>query len=237
AKRKIAKTSVIAKTATTNAVQKPNQTIAVIAMTIKAAAKMAKAKNVHGAASVVGAAVAVRRQELDLTQRSMARDGVVAAGALIALEKGRRWPRRKTLAKLEQALEWQPGTLAQLREEATESLSNSVGAPLMANAMQLALDTIGNQIAELPAPSNPDYTAGISTVLQELRQLEDLAGGAARTARGSAAIAMSLGKIRKTYDELMRAGAWTLPPKKPQMLPECLPLPSPPPRLTSHWTR
>ena len=155
----------------------------------------------------VGAAVAVRRQELDLTQRSLARDGVVAAGALIALEKGRRWPRNKTIAKIEQALEWQPGTLNQLRDEATESLSNSVGAPLMANAMQLTLDTIGHRIAELPPPTSPGYTAAVGTVLQELRRLEDLAGGAARTARGSAAIAISLGKIRKTYDELMLTAA------------------------------
>lgn len=162
---------------------------------------------VDAAIARVGAAVAVRRQELDLTQRSLARDGVVAAGALIALEKGRRWPRNKTIAKIEQALGWQPGTMNQLRSEATEALSNTVGAPQMAGVIQLALDTIGTRIDELPPPTSPDYTIRIATVLQELRQLEDLTGGAARSARGSAALALSLGKIRKTYDDLMRAAA------------------------------
>ena len=162
---------------------------------------------VDAAIARVGAAVKVRREELDLSQRILARDKVVAAGALIALEKGRRWPRNKTIAKIEQALGWQPGTMNQLRNEATESLSNTVGAPQMAGVIQLALDTIGTRIAELPPPTSPEYTPRITTVLQELRQLEDHVGEAARTARGSAALALSLGKIRKTYDDLMRAAA------------------------------
>ena len=49
-----------------------------------------------------GRAVAARRRELDITQRSLARDKVINAGTLIAFEKGRSWPRRGTLAKLEQ---------------------------------------------------------------------------------------------------------------------------------------
>ena len=48
-----------------------------------------------------GAAVAARREELHITQRNLARDKIMNAGALIAFEKGRSWPRRQTLAKLE----------------------------------------------------------------------------------------------------------------------------------------
>ena len=43
-----------------------------------------------------GAAAAARRRELDISQRSLAADGVINAGALIAFEKGRSWPRERT---------------------------------------------------------------------------------------------------------------------------------------------
>ncbi|AMC75534.1 alanine-rich protein [Mycobacterium tuberculosis] len=39
-----------------------------------------------------GAAAAARRRELDISQRSLAADGIINAGALIAFEKGRSWP-------------------------------------------------------------------------------------------------------------------------------------------------
>jgi predicted component of type VI protein secretion system len=43
-----------------------------------------------------GAAVAARRDELNVTQRSLARARIVNVGGLIAFEKGRRWPRTVT---------------------------------------------------------------------------------------------------------------------------------------------
>ena len=62
-----------------------------------------------------GAAAAARRRELDISQRSLAADGIINAGALIAFEKGRSWPRDKTRAKLEEVLRWPPGTINRLR--------------------------------------------------------------------------------------------------------------------------
>ena len=62
-----------------------------------------------------GAAAAARRRELDISQRSLAADGIINAGALIAFEKGRSWPREGTRAKLEAVLQWSPGTIARLR--------------------------------------------------------------------------------------------------------------------------
>ena len=62
-----------------------------------------------------GAAAAARRRELDISQRSLAADGIINAGALIAFEKGRSWPRERTRAKLEEVLQWPPGTIARLR--------------------------------------------------------------------------------------------------------------------------
>ena len=53
-----------------------------------------------------GAAAAARRRELDISQRSLAADGIINAGALIAFEKGRSWPRERTRAKLEEVLQW-----------------------------------------------------------------------------------------------------------------------------------
>ena len=62
-----------------------------------------------------GAAVASRRRELDIAQRALAKDKVVNAGTLIAFEKGRSWPRQSTLARLEEALRWEPGTISRIR--------------------------------------------------------------------------------------------------------------------------
>src|ERR1700754_420125 len=62
-----------------------------------------------------GAAAAARRRELDISQRSLAADGIINAGALIAFEKGRSGPRERTRAKLEEVLQWPHGTIARLR--------------------------------------------------------------------------------------------------------------------------
>src|SRR5829696_8600960 len=63
-----------------------------------------------------GAAAAARRRELDISQRSLAADGIINAGALIAFEKGRSWPRDRTRAKLEEVLQWPAGTIERIRD-------------------------------------------------------------------------------------------------------------------------
>lgn len=63
-----------------------------------------------------GAAAAARRRELDISQRRLAAEGIINAGALIAFEKGRSWPRERTRLKLEEVLHWPPGTIARLRQ-------------------------------------------------------------------------------------------------------------------------
>lgn len=55
-----------------------------------------------------GAAAAARRRELNISQRSLAAEGILNAGALIAFEKGRSWPRERTRARLEEILQWPP---------------------------------------------------------------------------------------------------------------------------------
>src|SRR5262245_42453590 len=75
-----------------------------------------------------GAAAAARRRQLDISQRSLAADGIINAGALIAFEKGRSWPRERTRAKLEEVLQWPVGTILRIRR------GDAAGAPAPAVA-------------------------------------------------------------------------------------------------------
>ncbi|ORA35537.1 hypothetical protein BST20_18005 [Mycobacterium branderi] len=163
-----------------------------------------------------GRAVAARRRELDITQRSLARDKIINAGTLIAFEKGRSWPRRGTLAKLEEVLNWPPGTIARIRNgappaaqdpESTEVMTDTVQAPLMAEAVDLAMHTISAALAALPKPTDPDFTPKASTILADLRKLETVAANAARGAKGAPSVVLALSTVRRTYNELMLRAA------------------------------
>lgn len=77
-----------------------------------------------------GAQVAARRRELKLSQRSLASGGIINAGALIAFEKGRSWPRKSTQEKLEEALHWKRGTIEKLRSDyANGGLTTAAASP------------------------------------------------------------------------------------------------------------
>jgi DNA-binding XRE family transcriptional regulator len=162
-----------------------------------------------------GRAVAARRRELDITQRSLARDKVINAGTLIAFEKGRSWPRRGTLAKLEEVLSWPTGTITRIRNgsqadqdsEVTEVLTDTVQAPLLAEAVELALHNIAPAVSALPDPSDPEFTPRATPLLANLRQLETLAANAARNARGTPSVALALSAVRRRYNELMLRAA------------------------------
>lgn len=163
-----------------------------------------------------GAAVAARREELKLTQRYLARAGIVNAGALIDFEKGRRWPRKATLARIEDALQWPPGTITRIRRggpapndaERTEVLTNTVRAPLMAEAVELALTSINTAIAELPPDtSDPAFGPRAGALLADLRKLESVAANAAHTAKGAPEVALVLSSVRKCYKDLMLRAA------------------------------
>lgn len=166
---------------------------------------------VDPAISRAGNAVAARRRELDITQRSLARDKIINAGTLISFEKGRSWPRRGTLAKLEEVLQWSPGTINRIRSgsapapenEPTDALTDSVRAPLMAEAVELAIHTIGTAVAELPEPSDAQFTPRITAILADLRKLESVAANAARNAKGTPSVVLALSAVRRQYHELM----------------------------------
>ena len=161
-----------------------------------------------------GAAVAARRRELDLAQRYLAANGIISAGSLIDFEKGRRWPRSATRAKLEEALGWPQGRIVSLRNQdiepddrQTEILTAADRAPLMAEVMEVAVSNVATTIEALPAPTDPDFTPRASRVLADLRKLEASAAASARTATGDPSMAKILGAVRKTYRELMLRAA------------------------------
>ncbi len=162
-----------------------------------------------------GRAVAARRRELDITQRSLARDKIINAGALIAFEKGRSWPRRATLAKLEEVLRWPAGTITRIRNgtgpihdsDATEVITNTVQAPLMAEAVELAMHTISTAITALPKPSEPDFTPRVTVILGDLRKLESVAASAARSAKGTPSVVLALSAVRRCYNDVMLRAA------------------------------
>lgn len=161
-----------------------------------------------------GAAAAARRRELNISQRSLAADGVINAGALISFEKGRSWPRQATRAKLEEVLQWPAGTIERVRRgesvRATPARGGAVAepaadVPLIAQAVIAAANTIGATIGTLPAPADPGFTARATAILADLRQLEAVASRAARI-QVTPELIRALSTVRSRIDELtMRA--------------------------------
>jgi len=171
-----------------------------------------------------GAAAAARRRELDISQRSLAADGIINAGALIAFEKGRSWPRERTRAKLEEVLQWPAGTIARIRRgeraggEATREAPPPAGpvsgrsapdgpASLIAQAVAAAVDGCRLAIAALPPVEDPDFTERLAPILVDLRQLEAIAVQATQISRITPELIKALGAVRRHHDELMMLGA------------------------------
>jgi transcriptional regulator with XRE-family HTH domain len=162
-----------------------------------------------------GAAAAARRRELDISQRSLAADGIINAGALIAFEKGRSWPRDRTRAKLEEVLQWPSGTIAQIRNGVAEaaptepSVQVAVGdeAPLIAQAVEAAVNTLGATIDALPPLDDPNFTPRVTAILTDLRQLEQVAARAARIGRVTPPLIKALSMVRRELDELTMLAA------------------------------
>jgi transcriptional regulator with XRE-family HTH domain len=161
-----------------------------------------------------GAAAAARRRELDISQRSLAADGIINAGALIAFEKGRSWPRERTRAKLEEVLQWPPGTIARLRrgepvsrERQSESVAGADEGQLIAQAVITAVHTLDGAIDALPAVDEAEFTARVTAILADLRQLEAVAARATRISQVTPTLIKALGTVRRQIDELTMVAA------------------------------
>jgi transcriptional regulator with XRE-family HTH domain len=161
-----------------------------------------------------GAAAAARRRELDISQRSLAGDGIINAGALIAFEKGRSWPRERTRAKLEEVLQWPPGTISQLRRggggaptEPSVQVPVADEAPLIAQAVEAAVNTLGATIDSLPPLHDPDFMPRVTAILADLRQLEAVAARAARIGGVTPPLIKALSTVRRELDQLAMLAA------------------------------
>jgi transcriptional regulator with XRE-family HTH domain len=161
-----------------------------------------------------GAAAAARRRELDISQRSLAADGIINAGALIAFEKGRSWPRERTRAKLEEVLQWPPGTIARLRqgepvarERATEPVAGADEGQLIAQAVIAAVHTLGAAVDSLPPADDEEFIQRVTAILADLRQLESVAARATRISLVTPALIKALGTVRGRIDELTMLAA------------------------------
>jgi transcriptional regulator with XRE-family HTH domain len=182
---------------------------------------MTDAESTADAADVVdpgmvraGAAAAARRRELDISQRSLAADGIINAGALIAFEKGRSWPRERTRAKLEEVLQWPPGTIARLRqgepaarERPAEPATGSGEGHLIAQAVITAVHTLGGAVDALPSVDDAEFTPRVAAILADLRQLEGVAASATRISKVTPALIKALGTVRRQIDELTMLAA------------------------------
>ena len=171
-----------------------------------------------------GAAAAARRRELDISQRSLAADGIINAGALISFEKGRSWPRERTRLRLEEVLQWPPGTIARIRSGepvpttqvplapqaqavAAPPLTSAGEVPLIAQAVVAAVNTLGATADALPAIEDSEFTPWVTQILSDLRQLEAVAASAARLGPVSPPLIKALGLVRARIDELTLLGA------------------------------
>lgn len=156
-----------------------------------------------------GAAAAARRRELDISQRSLAAAGIINAGALIAFEKGRSWPRERTRARLEDVLQWPPGTIARLRRGSApaatppaEPEAAPAEAPLVAQAVITGVHGLDAAIEGLPSVGAADFTARVTAILTDLRQLETVAAHAVRINSVTPALIKALSTVRRRIDDL-----------------------------------
>ena len=160
-----------------------------------------------------GAAYAARRQELLITQRELARKGIITASSLIAFEKGRSWPRERTRATLEEIVRWPAGTLAAIAAGADiPGSADNVSADqseetVIVGAVEVAMSSVNAAIVNLPADDHPKFAERIQAVLADLRRLEAVTARAVRSSQGSASVIKSLIAIRRQYDELMAQAA------------------------------
>jgi transcriptional regulator with XRE-family HTH domain len=162
-----------------------------------------------------GAAFAARREELGISQRQLATMKIIGAPNLIAFEKGRSWPREKTLAKLEQVAGWPPGTLAKVRAGGGVNVSGATGAgqpesevaAVLMGAVSVAMTKILPEADDLPDDHDSRFPERVRGVLADLRTLESITARAVRSSQGSTEVIKSLRLIRHRYEELMTRAA------------------------------
>jgi DNA-binding XRE family transcriptional regulator len=162
-----------------------------------------------------GAAFAARREQLGLSQRQLATMKIIGAPNLIAFEKGRSWPRERTLAKLEQVVQWPPGTLAKVRAGGQPNVSGATGilqpgsdaAAVVTGAVTVAVAQVLAAADNLPDEHDSAFSERVRAVLADLRTVESITARAVRTSQGSPEVIKSLRLIRGRYQQLITRAA------------------------------
>jgi hypothetical protein len=163
-----------------------------------------------------GAAFAARRVELGISQRELAKMKIIGAANLIAFEKGRSWPREMTRARLEQAVQWPPGTLARVHagrnppgSGAIDKSSTDETSAMVSGAVNLAAGQILATADALPSDGDPAFPVRVRGVLADLRSLEEITARAVRSSQGSPEVIKLLREIRHCYAGLTARAAAT----------------------------
>lgn len=175
-----------------------------------------------------GAAVRKRRMELGMSQRKLAAEGVMNAGALIRFEKGRSWPRVSTQHGLEAVLNWPKGKISQLRRDyasggttttvspATQDPEKTVmlaprepaGSPAVNPAFlaQWAEQNLANAQKDrkaLPAVGARNYQSEVARLIGSLSSLESLV----HSASGAPEMRSVFLRVRNELREVMLQAA------------------------------
>jgi DNA-binding XRE family transcriptional regulator len=167
-----------------------------------------------------GAAFARRRQEKGISQGEIARNKIITKANLINFEKGRTWPREKTRARLEEAVDWPPGELARLHAGAKRfnttrsapvsqkvSQTDSDAAGVVSEAVAYAVSQVMVAADNLPPPSDPAFGDRVGVVLADVRALETIVTRAVRSTRGDSDVLRALTTVRDRYGQLMALAA------------------------------
>src|SRR5262245_44866135 len=106
---------------------------------------------------------------MDIKQRNLAKYKIINAGALIAFEKGRSWPRERTRARRGEGRQWPAGTIATIRyggavPGAPEPAADDGAATLMVGAVEVAMKTFGAAIESLPADDDERFSARTTVI-------------------------------------------------------------------------
>lgn len=165
-----------------------------------------------------GQAVAERRRQLGLSQRDLLARGVARSqGTLVNFENGRSWPRKSSRARLEEVLQWPPGTIAAIgagqtaprdvvggsEDDRTEVLSKTIEMQLVVDAAEIGLNGINARILTLPPLADPAFGTQVVELARELRTLEAMIRRAVLTATNGAAVVAMLSEVRRAHTELM----------------------------------
>jgi DNA-binding XRE family transcriptional regulator len=179
-----------------------------------------------------GAAVNKQRVKMGISQRKLADQKVINAGALISFEKGRSWPRVGTQHALEEVLGWPRGEISRLRSNFNSGGTTTTVAALPARpepdpektVLLPAKETTGSHVVEpsvlaqfaamtlsqakahragLPAVSNRKYATEVDRLISSLSGLETLL----HTASSAPELRSVFLQVRKELREVMLEAA------------------------------